>query len=536
MEDVMSPIRIGLFLVIAGALLFGIHYYFWARLVRDTGLPAPWGPAITRTLAALGASIILGLLLSRAAPRNVASPVMWVVCTWMGVMFFLFVLLGAVDLGRLLFAGVRRIAQADALDPSRRMFLARVFGGGVGFVTLGLSAASLYEGLREVAVKRVRVPLAKLPPGHAGYTIVQISDIHVGPTIGRAFIEQLVARVNALKPDLVAITGDLVDGSVAELGPLVAPLRDLRAKDGVFFCTGNHEYYSGVEDWLRYLPTLGVRVLSNAHVRLDAFDLAGVDDWSASPDIARALDGRDASRALVLLAHQPKQILEAEKLGVGLQLSGHTHGGQLFPFNYLVHLQQPYVAGLHRHGDAMIYVSSGTGYWGPPMRLGAPAEITVIELAIGRRIALANAPATTSMTSTCELPRRSMTMAFSHARSRARPMTAMAATRSNGCTSRLTRRMLPVAIRCIARTSTVSRISLMRKKSACSGLPHTGRQPVSSQARSTAQARSRLMCALMPASPYCTRATPLRYRRAKNCAHARGVCPASVVQERMASK
>jgi hypothetical protein len=376
----MSLSRIAVFVLVASALLFGVHYYFWARLVRDTGLPAPWGPALTRALAALGASIVAGLFIARAAPRNVASPVMWVVFTWMGVMFFLFVLLGAVDLVRLVFGAGRRLASLDAMDPSRRLFLARVLGGGVGVATLGLTAASLYEGLREVAVKRISVPLARLPKGAAGYTIVQLSDIHVGPTIGRAFIEQLVAKVNAMSPDLVAITGDLVDGSVAELGPLVAPLAGLRARDGVFFCTGNHEYYSGVDEWLRFLPTLGVKVLDNAHVALDAFDLAGVSDWSARHDLPRALLGRDASRALVLLAHQPKQIHEAEELGVGLQLSGHTHAGQLFPFNYAVKLQQPYVAGLHRHKSAMIYVSAGTGYWGPPMRLGAPAEITRIEL------------------------------------------------------------------------------------------------------------------------------------------------------------
>jgi predicted MPP superfamily phosphohydrolase len=376
----MSPLRIAVFVVVAGALLFGIHYYFWARLVRDTGLPAPWGPALTRIIAVLGVSIIAGLVLARAAPRNVVSPLLWVVFTWMGVMFFLFLLLGATDVGRLVFHVVRRIVVGEAMDPSRRVFLARVIGGGVGVATLGLSAVALYEGLRGVAVKKVTVPLARLPKAFGGYTIVQLSDIHVGPTIGKDFIVDLVAKVNALKPDLVAITGDLVDGSVAELGPLVAPLKDLRAKDGVFFVTGNHEYYSGVEDWLRFLRTLGIQVLGNAHVALPGFDLAGVDDWTATPDLPGALQGRDATRALVLLAHQPKQILEAAALGVGLQLSGHTHGGQLFPWNYLVRLQQPYVSGLAKHGEAFIYVSSGTGYWGPPMRLGAPAEITRIEL------------------------------------------------------------------------------------------------------------------------------------------------------------
>ena len=180
-----------------------------------------------------------------------------------------------------------------------------------------------------------------------------------------------------------------MDGSVEELGDLVRPLADLVAKDGVYFVTGNHEYYSGAEQWMLFLPSLGVKVLRNERVAIGGeggFDLAGVHDWSAggfseAPDLGRALRGRDPKRACVLLAHQPKQIAAADEQGVDLQLSGHTHGGQLFPFKYLVGLQQPYVAGLHRHGRAQIYVSSGTGYWGPPMRLLAPAEITRIELA-----------------------------------------------------------------------------------------------------------------------------------------------------------
>jgi hypothetical protein len=192
----------------------------------------------------------------------------------------------------------------------------------------------------------------------------------------------------------VAITGDLVDGSVDELREQVAPLASLKSRQGVYFVTGNHEYYAGVNEWLAHLPTLGVRVLRNERVAVGdgthTFDLAGVDDWSArgmpghGPDLARAVEGRDAARELVLLAHQPRAIHEAAKHGVGLQLSGHTHGGQIWPWNFAVKLQQPYVAGLARHSkDTQLYVSRGTGYWGPPMRLGAPAEITRIRLRAG---------------------------------------------------------------------------------------------------------------------------------------------------------
>jgi predicted MPP superfamily phosphohydrolase len=261
--------------------------------------------------------------------------------------------------------------------------------GIVAVAAFGLGTFGLVEGLGHVQVKKIRIGLRRVRPGRTGYKIVQLSDVHVGPTIGRAFIEQIVATTNALEPDLIVITGDLVDGSVAVLKDAVAPIARLKAKDGVFFVTGNHEYYSGVDEWLAYLTTLGIRVLRNERVVIgegaEAFDLAGVDDWSAhgeghGPDLTRALKGRDRARLCILLAHQPKQIVEAAHADVDLQLSGHTHGGQLFPFGFLVRLQQPYVAGYHVREGTASYVSRGTGYWGPPMRVGAPAEITQIEL------------------------------------------------------------------------------------------------------------------------------------------------------------
>jgi hypothetical protein len=197
--------------------------------------------------------------------------------------------------------------------------------------------------------------------------------------------------VNALEPDIVAITGDMVDGSVEQLREAIAPLANLKTRHGVFFVTGNHEYYAGALEWCDHLPTLGMRVLRNERVTIgegaQAFDLAGIDDFNAAgaapghgPDLPRALAGRDEGRELVLLAHQPRAIDEARRLGVGLQLSGHTHGGQLWPWRYMVYLQQPLVSGLAKRGDTYCYTSCGTGYWGPPMRLGAPAEITKVVL------------------------------------------------------------------------------------------------------------------------------------------------------------
>ena len=211
-------------------------------------------------------------------------------------------------------------------------------------------------------------------------------------TIGGAWLREVVRRTNELEPDLVVITGDLVDGSVTELRDHTAPLAELRAKQGVYFVTGNHEYYSGVDEWLDELVRLGIRPLRNERVAIgegsDGFDLAGVDDWSTrrgnvpghGADLKKALAGRDPSREVVLLAHQPIQAGEAADLGVGLQLSGHTHGGQIFPWGFLVKLQQGFVAGLDRLRNTQIYTSCGTGYWGPPMRVGAPSEIALLEL------------------------------------------------------------------------------------------------------------------------------------------------------------
>jgi predicted MPP superfamily phosphohydrolase len=215
----------------------------------------------------------------------------------------------------------------------------------------------------------------------ASYTIAHLTDVHIGALIGRDFAEKLVERVNALKPDLIVITGDLVDGPLAELRPHIEPLRQLRARDGVYAVTGNHEYYWNVEPWLEHLGSLGIRVLRNEHVTIqNAFDLAGVDDASFGEDVPRAVRGHDPDKPLVLLAHHPRTVARAMEAGVDLQLSGHTHGGQLLPWGWLARLWDPQVAGLGRFGRTWLYVSHGTGYWGPPLRVGTRCEIAAVTL------------------------------------------------------------------------------------------------------------------------------------------------------------
>ncbi len=254
------------------------------------------------------------------------------------------------------------------------------------------TAVGYAQARRTPRLLRIDIPIAGLDPAFDGFTIAQLSDVHVGPTIGRGFVESVVARVNGARPDLVAITGDLVDGSVAELAGDVAPLADLRSTEGTFFVTGNHEYYSGAGAWVRELRRIGLTVLANAHAVVERGDarlvVAGVNDYgagrfdaaSASDPTAALLGSPPEATARVLLAHQPRSAEAAEAAGFDLQLSGHTHGGQFWPWNLFVRMQQPFTAGLHRLGRLWVYTSRGTGYWGPPTRFGAPSEITLLRL------------------------------------------------------------------------------------------------------------------------------------------------------------
>jgi predicted MPP superfamily phosphohydrolase len=241
-------------------------------------------------------------------------------------------------------------------------------------------------------IRRIDVPIAGLPAALHGFSIVQITDLHVGASIKRGFLERVVDAANRLGADMIAITGDLADGSVRELASHTEPLSRLTARHGTFFVTGNHEYYSGVHDWVDEMRRLGLAVLMNEHVVLvhegTAVVVAGVTDFSAGyfvpshrSDPAAALIGAPIDAGVrLLLAHQPRSAFAAAPAGYHLQLSGHTHGGQIFPWKYLVRLQQPFTAGLHRVGSLWVYISRGTGYWGPPKRLGAPSEITYVRL------------------------------------------------------------------------------------------------------------------------------------------------------------
>ncbi|MFC1883848.1 metallophosphoesterase [Thermodesulfobacteriota bacterium] len=276
-------------------------------------------------------------------------------------------------------------------DPARRDFLLK----GINYALLGGAALfSVYgfaEAQRIPRIKHVKVRIGVLPRELEGFRIVQITDIHASPTIGRPFVEGIVETVNGLNADIIALTGDLADGSVDQLSKDVAPLEELKSTNGNFFVTGNHEYYSGVIEWLEKIRQLGFTVLQNEHVVIDRGNasmlLAGVTDYRGGnfmkahqSDPMKAIDGAPYTDVKILLAHQPKSIFNAQKAGFDLQISGHTHGGQFFPWNFVVNLVQPFVSGLHNYMGTQIYVSKGTGYWGPPFRVGPESEITMISL------------------------------------------------------------------------------------------------------------------------------------------------------------
>jgi predicted MPP superfamily phosphohydrolase len=366
----------------AFGLLALLHLYIGIRLVPAIGMGAA-GIAVAIILLAASALLVpVGLLAPTLPRRRFSERAAWAGLLAMGFFSSLLVLTFLRDIVLLLFAVIGATSAVFTHDSALA----------VPLVALAVTLVGLVNARRVARVVKVEVPIADLPGALHGYTIAQISDIHVGPTIKRAYLNAIVNRVNNLKPDAIAVTGDLVDGSVQRLALHTEPLKRLSAPDGAFFVTGNHEYYSGAEEWIAEMRRLGLTVLMNEHVVRErggaALMIAGVTDFTAhlfhaahrSDPHAAAAGAPDHVRVRILLAHQPRSAPAAADAGFHLQLSGHTHGGQFFPWNLFVPLQQPFVAGLNRVRQLWVYTSRGTGYWGPPKRFGAPSEITLVRL------------------------------------------------------------------------------------------------------------------------------------------------------------
>ncbi|WP_064745495.1 metallophosphoesterase [Pseudonocardia acaciae] len=373
------------FLLAVVAVVVLLHVYLYWRLVHGVAGGRKWRLAGAVVVALLGAGTLAAFGLRAALSADQTRTLSWVGYLWLVLALYVATVLAVAEVPR---AVLRR-----RVDPSRRR-LPRVIAGAAVLVGAGTTGYGITQAASPQLVRR-EIPLDRWHPALDGFTIAVLSDVHIGAINGRPFLADVVDRVNAERTDLVAIVGDLVDGSVDELGPAASVLGTLRSP--AYFVTGNHEYFSGAEQWCEFLPTIGVRVLRNERVAVGrpggpTFDLAGIDDRTAArsgepghgANLDAALAGRDQSRPVVLLAHQPVMVDQAARRDVDLQISGHTHGGQILPLGYVVLLDQPVLAGLTRVGRTWLYVTRGVGFWGPPVRVGAPPEITLLTLRAAR--------------------------------------------------------------------------------------------------------------------------------------------------------
>ncbi|HWG77904.1 MAG TPA: metallophosphoesterase [Steroidobacteraceae bacterium] len=373
-----------MFFIVVTTLLMLVSLYVGLRLLPSLAL-GPGALALAAFILALPPLLAAAGMLARLlAKTGWARRLTWGASLSLGWVSALFVLTLLRE--PLLAISASLLSRPDAVS------LQRLSAAAVPILAAATTLWGLFRALGRPRVVHVNVPLPDLAPELQGLSIAQLSDVHVGATIRRAYVQRVVERVNALQPDLVAITGDLVDGTVAQLADQVAPFAQLQSRFGTFFVTGNHEYYSGAPAWIAHLRGLGMRVLMNEHVILRRGNagllLAGVPDPTAPAfdasqhsDPGAALRGAPLQvRPRILLAHRPRSAPAAARAGFDLQLSGHTHGGQFWPWNLVVRFQEPLSIGLDRLNALWVYTSRGTGFWGPPQRLGVPSEIACLHL------------------------------------------------------------------------------------------------------------------------------------------------------------
>lgn len=364
------------FALAAIAVLSLINFYTYQRFIKRVEIlarlhiPLKW-VMIVMTLCEIGYFLVLRL--------DSLDPFFYALFSAMiGVSFMLFCIALLYDLVHLPYAKIPH-------DYSRRLFLKMVFDVTMLVLAFSYMLKGFLNGMKAPLLKEVDVNIDGL---NAPLSIVQISDVHIGKVLGKAFMDEIVQCVNTLDADIVVITGDLVDMPVAQIGDKLDALREIKSRLGVFFVPGNHEYFYGVHTIMAHLESLGVQVLSNRSITLNnTLNLVGVSDMIGKrfdflpPDLKKAFLHVKKDLPTVLLSHQPKIVKELKDEKIDLILSGHTHGGQIFPFGLLVLLDQPYLSGLYQHSkQTQIFVSNGAGYWGPAVRVMAPSEIVKLTL------------------------------------------------------------------------------------------------------------------------------------------------------------
>ena len=392
------------FFLIILAILGLVYGYVGWRLITPIHLATPWNAVLWGIIVLFAILPFIPVIFRINGVENTAVDVLsWVGYFSLGFFSLVFAIVLARDLVWLLIWGGQKAVhlvrsligttseRTGPVDPERRRLLINGMNLGILGATAALTGYGYYQANRRPRLVEVPIVLENLPASFDGFKIVQFTDLHVGPTIKRGFVQMVVNQVGELSPDLIAFTGDLVDGSVPHVRDDVAPLAELSAPHGYYFVTGNHEYYSGVLPWLDEVARLGLDILINEHRVIqraeDRLLLAGVTDYSGGQfikehrsDPRKAIEGAPDCAVKILLAHQPKSIFVASESGFDLQISGHTHGGQYFPYHFMAALAQPYISGLHKYNGTQIYVSRGTGYWGPQIRLAARSEITLFKL------------------------------------------------------------------------------------------------------------------------------------------------------------
>jgi len=361
-----------LFISIFLAIYLGMHAYVLLRITRGLTLSGAWRAGL-EVLFLLGAlTFFLGEILSRRTDSLWIKPLISFGTVWLGIIAMAFAVFIAADILRLFFPGGAFRYQVTVAALS----------------LLGLMTCwSLVNVATLRRVREITLTIPRLPQKLSGFTIVQLSDVHINSLSSAAWIDGIVRQTNALKPDLVVITGDLIDADICRFQGFCGILRGIESKYGVYAVSGNHEYYTGMDKFRAIARQSNIKIIDNTRTTVaGAIDLVGVDDHisamgsRAENSIRQAMDGADPARPSILLSHRPDTFVAAQKLGFDLQLSGHTHAGQIPPMDLIVLFTFKYPIGYYTKGNSHLYVTTGTGYWGPPMRVFSISEITRITL------------------------------------------------------------------------------------------------------------------------------------------------------------